>query len=300
MSIATIMTMVLTKMKKNIYRFLKAINWRLNRLVKGFEKTYEEQILDDLSRKNRGESDAVQFYNWQIYSHDIGLIYAGINSQFSMKVNDFYTDKSDPVILDCGANIGMSVLRHKQLYPNAKIIAFEPDPQIFESLKQNVIENNLKDIELVLAAVWITEGELEFSSDNYDGGFISTQQHNNSERHLSNSSVIRVPSIDLRDYLKHSIDFLKMDIEGAEYEVLTHCASLLHNVEKLIIEVHYRVDEVHIMMEILGILENAGFMVSVVSPLEHDAKTIDLRKPFVRNPSANADIYIGLYAWRSN
>jgi len=286
-------------MKKIIYRVINAISWRLNRLTQGFEKTYEEQILSKLSDTTRLKSEAtsIRYYDWTIHSHDLGLIYAGINFQFSKQVNDFYTEKSSPVILDCGANIGMSVLRYKQLYPDAKIIAFEPDPKIFKSLKQNVVENDLKDIELVQAAVWIADGELEFSSDKYDGGYVSIQQHNNDEKHL-NSSVIRVPSIDLRNYLNQSIDFLKMDIEGAEYEVLIHCADLLHNVEKLVIEVHYHVDAVYVMTKILNILEKVGFKVSIVSPLERDTKAIDLSETFVRNPEANADIYIGLYGWR--
>ena len=47
----------------------------------------------------------------------------------------FVTTKEAPVILDCGANIGLSVIYFKQLYPNSKITAFEPDPDVFKVLK---------------------------------------------------------------------------------------------------------------------------------------------------------------------
>lgn len=287
-------------MKKIIHQVLNAINLQLNHLVQKLGRTYEEQVLYEIRGKIRSKSGSspVEFYNWIIHSHELGLIHSGIDFQFSKQVNDFYTDKSAPVVLDCGANIGMSVLRYKHLYPNAKIIAFEPDPMIFGYLKKNVVENELKNVELIQAAVWSEAGELEFSSDQHNGGFLSSQRHDN-EGALKSSSIIRVPTIDLRNYLNQSVDFLKMDIEGAEYEVLIHCADLLHNVEKLVIEVHYRVDEVYVMIKILSILEDAGFQVSIVSPLEHDAKVIDLQEPFVRNPKSNADIYIGLYAWRS-
>ncbi len=46
----------------------------------------------------------------------------------------FETKKLEPYIIDCGANIGLSLIYFNQLYPNAKIIAFEPDPKLFENL----------------------------------------------------------------------------------------------------------------------------------------------------------------------
>ena len=47
----------------------------------------------------------------------------------------FHTDKKQPLILDCGSNIGMSILFFKMLYPGARIIGFEPDPDTFEILR---------------------------------------------------------------------------------------------------------------------------------------------------------------------
>ena len=41
-------------------------------------------------------------------------------------------------VIDCGANIGMSITYFKRLYPKSKIIGFEPDPKIFETLKKNI------------------------------------------------------------------------------------------------------------------------------------------------------------------
>jgi FkbM family methyltransferase len=43
-----------------------------------------------------------------------------------------------PVIIDCGGNIGLSVLYFKYLFPNSVITVFEPSPPVFEILKENI------------------------------------------------------------------------------------------------------------------------------------------------------------------
>src|SRR5271169_1281292 len=50
----------------------------------------------------------------------------------------FSTTTSSPNILDCGSNIGMSILYFKNLYPDARILGFEPDPDTFGMLRRNV------------------------------------------------------------------------------------------------------------------------------------------------------------------
>lgn len=75
------------------------------------------------------------------------------------------------LILDCGSNIGMSILYFKHVYPKARIIGFEPDPAIFPYLQENMTRNGLKDVQLVQAALASQEGTLTFYSDSKFGGF---------------------------------------------------------------------------------------------------------------------------------
>src|SRR5205814_5177552 len=117
-----------------------------------------------------------------------------------------------PLILDCGANIGLSVLYLKRLYPKSRIIAFEPDHAIFDVLKHNVHGNGFTDVELVRAAVWSQTTTLRFWREGTGAGRVvgTTNQ----------TGLIDVPAIRLRDRLEAApIDFLKLDIEGAETEV---------------------------------------------------------------------------------
>src|SRR5690349_11035634 len=56
--------------------------------------------------------------------------------------------KENALILDCGANIGLSVIYLKSICPTARIIAFEPDENNFNLLQKNVDSYNLKNVEL--------------------------------------------------------------------------------------------------------------------------------------------------------
>lgn len=51
-----------------------------------------------------------------------------------------------------------------------------------------------------------------------------------------NGEIYKVPTVRLRDYLKQSVDFLKIDIEGAETQVIQDCSDLLANVKNVFIE----------------------------------------------------------------
>ena len=55
----------------------------------------------------------------------------------------FRAETESPLILDCGANLGMASLYFKWLYPKARVRAFEPDPSTFELLKQNLARNGV-------------------------------------------------------------------------------------------------------------------------------------------------------------
>lgn len=74
----------------------------------------------------------------------------------------FVTEKPDPLIVDCGSNIGTSILYFKKLYPEARIIAFEPFEEAFEKLRENVESNKLKNVRLHNVALSSKEGTVDF------------------------------------------------------------------------------------------------------------------------------------------
>ena len=74
----------------------------------------------------------------------------------------FHVEKPDPVILDCGSNIGLSIMFFKALYPEACVIGFEPEPTTFTQLAENVRANRLANVELHNIALSASDGDIDF------------------------------------------------------------------------------------------------------------------------------------------
>lgn len=177
---------------------------------------------------------------------------------FIWKPYDFKTTNPRPMILDCGSNIGMSILYFKTMYPDCVIVAFEADKKTFELLKENVQGNKLRDVTLVNRAVSDRTGPADFYSDPDLPGSLAMSA--SSQRGLKARTTIEATT--LSEYLNSEIDFLKMDIEGAEGRVLRELAERdkLKLVKEMVFEYHHheRPDE-DALSSVLAILEQNGF-----------------------------------------
>ena len=175
---------------------------------------------------------------------------------FDSEIYNFNSETNNPLIIDCGANIGLSVLYLKRLYPGSRIIAFEPDLNVFNTLEENIKTFNISEIELVRKAVWKSEGFLEFTSEGSDAGRLSESEESDLKKY-------QVPTVRLSDYLKQPVDFLKIDIEGAETEVLKDCQSELVNVKNIFVEYHSFAEKPQSLDVLINILSKAGFRIYV-------------------------------------
>ncbi|MBV6640769.1 MAG: FkbM family methyltransferase [Cyclobacteriaceae bacterium] len=166
---------------------------------------------------------------------------------FVKEVYKFQTNNAQPLIIDCGSNIGLSVLYFKKQYPNSRVIAFEADPDIFDTQIKNL--SHLEGVESHNEAVWTDDIGIKLFRNKADGAYIS------------DGGDIQVNSVRLRDFLKayDHIDLLKLDVEGAEFDLIKDCKDELHRVEKLFVEIHTFSGQQQHMAELLTTIESAGF-----------------------------------------
>ena len=193
----------------------------------------------------------IKFLKYRLDVPDAASFLGQIKEIFVDDSYKFISTNKKPVILDCGANIGLSCLYFKSLYPDAKITAFEADKNISRILSTNLNTNNIFDVMIINSAVWIDDNGIEFSTDGADGGSIHGS---------SNKSIVN--SLSLKYFLENKfkkIDLLKIDIEGAEYEVIKDCKNSLKNVKNIFIEYHSWSNSSQKLSEILSILENNNF-----------------------------------------
>lgn len=158
--------------------------------------------------------------------------------------------KESPYIIDCGANIGLSIIYIKQAYPKAEILAFEPDEKNFSLLSKNMESFGLSNITLRNEAVWVENTKLKFFNDGSMGSKIDDENSNTSHE---------VQAIRLKDLLVKDIDFLKIDIEGAEFKVLSDLGNNLHFVKNLFVEYHGSYQQNTELTKLFEIFSENGF-----------------------------------------
>ena len=177
---------------------------------------------------------------------------------FLNDVYGFEAQRPDPRIIDCGANIGMSVLYFKHRYPQARVVAFEPDPTIVTFLDENIARNRLTGIEVVNAALAAEPGTMKLNSDGEVSSHLAAYKPDDGVW-----QTFEVPCVLLSDYLDEPVDFLKMNIEGAEHEVLEECEPRIHQIRELNIEYHRLPGVPCTLHKILDLLDRNGFVYTV-------------------------------------
>ena len=145
-------------------------------------------------------------------------------------------------IIDLGANIGLSALFFIKKFPTSRIVAVEPDAVNFLIMEKN-LEKFSKSISFLQAAIWPTDGEVSLVEEDDDhsslGAWGYRTEASNGNSGLSVKAVT-IPTI-MKQYNMDFVDILKVDIEGAEYELFEkNYEDWIDKVGLIIIETHDR------------------------------------------------------------
>ncbi len=246
---------------------------------------FKEQEMEQLNLLEFGSFGSIELFGKPFNFHEGRCYYDSYKEIISDKIYQFKSSSSKPYIIDCGANMGLSVLFFAKQYPNATIIAFEPEAPIFDVLKKNVETYHLGNVQVLKKAVWNEQTTLKFYTDTGMGGSV--------ENVFSHQEPKLIEAVRLKDYLDKKVDFLKLDIEGAEYAVLQDCKDELKNVENLFVEYHSFIKKEQHLDDILAMLKEAGFRY-------HLRQSFSRQHPFVDKLLAceNMDMAINIFAYR--
>ena len=146
-------------------------------------------------------------------------------------------ESKKPVILDLGSNIGLTVVDIKDLYPGSEIFAFEMDSENYDLSLLNC--KNLRGVHLFNKAVWYKEMLLQYEKGSSNDAY-------KIEEGVTKNNAVEVEAISIKEIISANgikyTDYVKMDIEGAEYEIFQNDLEWLKITSQIKIEVHYGED----------------------------------------------------------
>ena len=154
-------------------------------------------------------------------------------------------------ILDLGSNVGYTVAHLAHVFPTARVIGVEMDAANFDLARRNTAAFGDR-VCLVHAAVWTHDGEVPYAGEEDDAFTVNGATGTRRAPSVRIDTVLHTHGID-------RVDYLKMDIEGAEAAVVAEPARWLDRVHSLKIEVHppATIDSMR------DVLERRGFSCSI-------------------------------------
>ena len=165
--------------------------------------------------------------------------------------------KPNDVVIDVGAHIGLFTIYASQFCTNGKIYSFEPVPENYELLLENIKLNNLDYVTTFNQAISNSNEPIKL--------FLNNDESGHSMFSKSSKSII-IDSISLQKFFdKNKIercDFLKLDCEGAEYEIIKNLPlEYFQKIDKLVIEYHMADSHPEFLIEFKEILSQQNFKI---------------------------------------
>lgn len=169
-------------------------------------------------------------------------LYCGVTEPWMIDVLTLLANNSSGAIVDVGVNLGQTLIAIKAIDPARRYIGFEPNPSCVAYVERLVARNRLKNIEIVPVALSNAAGIARlqiYGSNTNDSAASIVEQFRPNEKVASYKYVPTAPfsaiaaSLELAD-----IAIVKIDVEGAEWDVLQSMAeALTHSKPWIVIEI---------------------------------------------------------------
>jgi len=136
---------------------------------------------------------------------------------------DKYNIKPGDIVIDAGAHIGIFAIYASKIIRDGRIVCFEPDPQNFKKLMKNIELNSCENITVLKKGLWGKNTVMEFNSGLEGSSSLLLRK--------GEGKVITIPVVKAEDEIVKmgldKVNFVKMDIEGAEIEAVKGFGNLL-------------------------------------------------------------------------
>jgi FkbM family methyltransferase len=217
---------------------------------------------------------------WRLQAYSIDTLALLFHEIFIDLDYYFSSQKTSPVVVDCGSNIGCSILFFKALFPESKVMGFEPAPDSYALLRENVEFNKLQNVVIHPFALGESDATVSFYPGRQPGAVSAS-----ADRQRMSGPEIKVRQVRLSDFINEPLDFLKMDIEGAEIAVFHDLIArdCLKGVAEMVIEYHHHIGSGEDKLSwLLSALERHGFRYGLSASLKPWARAGQFQDVLIR------------------
>ncbi|RAM51557.1 MAG: hypothetical protein C6Y22_10875 [Hapalosiphonaceae cyanobacterium JJU2] len=182
-----------------------------------------------------------------------------IDHQYT-RLSGFEISPTD-VVIDFGAHKGIFTVFAAQQTYSGRVISYEPSPNTYNFLLENIKLNNLKNVTAINSAVGLSDGKKSFYVGEDPGCHMVVSEH--PPKNVDANDVISVDESCFDRIIEEldRVDFVKMDVEGVEFEILVNCSkSSLNKIKRIALEYHPESGSVDSLVEHL---EKVGFKTSL-------------------------------------
>lgn len=212
----------------SIYRIIVKILYHSKVFYFRTPRRIHKAILRNFTKNNYFESDGFKIFTDKNDDDDF-FIYGFKKHNDIKEIIEKYVKEND-VVIDIGANVGkVSLLLSRKA---KQVFAFEPEETNYNTILRNIKLNNIKNIQVIKKAVTDSTKKTYLEISN------ASTCHQISTKPTTNTKEIE--SISLDDYFgNQKIDFIKIDAEGSEPEILRGMANMIKQNPQLIIVIEY-------------------------------------------------------------
>lgn len=184
-------------------------------------------------------------------------------------IDECYKDKNnslnkESVVIDIGAHIGLF-----DIYCTNKcgqIYAYEPHPENFELLEKNIKNTKLENVKIFNLAVWSEAGKDIAMADNGSGDTAEFSVSMGGEKLSGKNHILKTTTIEeifARNNIEHC-DLLKIDVEGAEYNILFSAPEHIYKrIKSIYIEYHPDIERKYFSRDLIKFLSDKGYKIKV-------------------------------------